>query len=75
MEQQERWPRWNRLILQGNNNQVVQEFDELIRQKKTITFGDLVLRDQALEEMGVLSLSPNAMFNRKVKNERTRTRK
>lgn len=61
----DRWARWNRLIINGKSLEVVQEFDEMIRNKERLTIGDLVIRDQALEKMDVISLSPNAIYNRK----------
>lgn len=68
----DRWLRWNELIVDGKNIEVIEEFDNMIRDKKKITIGDLVIRDQALEEMGVISLSPNAIYNRKHKNDTKR---
>ena len=59
-----RWARWNRLIIDGKSVEVVKEFDDMIRNKERLTIGDLVIRDQALEEMNVISLSPNAIYNR-----------
>jgi hypothetical protein len=61
----DRWARWNELIVNGKSIVVVQEFDEMIRNKERLTIGDLIVRDQALEEMDVISLSPNAVYNRK----------
>jgi hypothetical protein len=61
----DRWSRWNNLIIEGKNIIVVQEFDEMLKNKEKITIGDLIIRDQALEEMDVISLSPNALYNRK----------
>ena len=46
------------------NKKTGKEFDDMIRKKEMITVGDLVIRDQALEEMNVISLSPNAIYNR-----------
>lgn len=63
----ERWARWNRLIIEGKNIVVAKEFDEMIKNKEKITVGDLIIRDQALEEMKIVSLSPNAMYNRRNK--------
>lgn len=54
---------------------IVKEFDDMIRKKEMITVGDLVIRDQALEEMGIISLSPNAIHNRKNNNGKTKKRK
>ena len=54
---------------------IVKEFDDMIRKKQNITVGDLIIRDQALEEMGVISLSPNAIYNRKNNNGKTKRRK
>lgn len=68
----ERWSRWNKLIIEGKNIIVVQEFDEMIKKRERVTVGDLIVRDQALEEMGVISLSPNAMYNRKHGNDTKR---
>lgn len=75
METNERWSRWNNLIVQGRSVDVVKEFDEMIRKKQRLTIGDLIVRDQALEEMGVISLSPNAMYNRKNNNGKSKRRK
>lgn len=61
----ERWLRWNKLIIKGKNLDIIKEFDEMIINKHDIKLGDLIIRDQALEEMGVLSLSPNAEYKRK----------
>lgn len=68
----ERWARWNKLIVDGKNIEVVQEFDKMLKNKEKITVGDLIVRDQALEEMDVISLSSNATFNRKHKNDTKR---
>jgi hypothetical protein len=64
---EERWLRWDTLIAKKDYCTVVQEFDKLLASKKVV-LGDLVRRDEALELMGVVSLSPNAMFKRKEKN-------
>lgn len=64
---EERWYRWDMLIQKGDYYSVVKEFDELLLKKKVV-LGDLIKRDEALDLMGVLSLSPNAMYNKKEKN-------
>jgi hypothetical protein len=70
-----RWLRWNNLILEGKSIVVVKEFDKMISNKEFLTVGDLIVRDQALEKMGIISLSPNAIYNRKIKNAKCRKRK
>lgn len=70
----DRWARWNRLIIDGKSLEVVQEFDGMLKKKEKITVGDLIVRDQALEEMNVISLSPNAIYNRN-NNDKSKGRK
>lgn len=65
-----RWDRWNVLIMKKKYLQLIKEFDKMVHNREKVTFGDLILRDQALEFIGVASLSPNAIYNRKYGNER-----
>lgn len=74
-KKQDKWERWNKLMAEEDYIVIVKEFDDMIRKKQNITVGDLVIRDQALEEMGVISLSPNAIYNRKNNNGKTKKRK
>ena len=74
-KKQDKWERWNKLMAEEDYIVIVKEFDDIIRKKQNITVGDLVIRDQALEEMGVISLSPNAIYNRKNNNGKTKKRK
>lgn len=74
-KKQDKWERWNKLMIEEKYIVIVKEFDDMIRKKEMITIGDLVTRDQALEEMGVISLSPNAIYNRKNNNGKTKKRK
>ena len=53
-----RWFRWDMLINEKKYIQVIKEFDLLITNKKnSLTFGDLVRRDEALEFVGVISFT------------------
>jgi len=74
-KKQDKWERWNKLMIEEKYIVIIKEFDDMIRKKEMITVGDLVIRDQALEEMGVISLSPNAIYNRKNNNGKTKKRK
>jgi len=74
-KKQDKWERWNKLMIEEKYIVIVKEFDDMIRKKQNITVGDLIIRDQALEEMGVISLSPNAIYNRKNNNGKTKKRK
>jgi C-terminal processing protease CtpA/Prc len=74
-KKQDKWERWNKLMAEEDYIVIVKEFDDMIRKKQNITVGDLIIRDQALEEMGVISLSPNAIYNRKNNNGKTKRRK
>ena len=74
-KKQDKWERWNKLMIEEKYIVIIKEFDDMIREKEMITVGDLVIRDQALEEMGVISLSPNAIYNRKNNNGKTKKRK
>ena len=53
-----RWYKWDRLMINQNAHQVVQEFDEMITKGQRVVVGDIVRRDQALEMMGIGSISP-----------------
>ena len=75
MTVEERWFRWDKLINSGDYNIVVDEFDLMIKKRERIVFGDLIRRDDALELMGVISLSPNAMFKRKEEKNEFKTRR
>lgn len=61
----ERWLRWDKLLNDEKPDEVVKDFDRMLRSNKRIVVGDLVRRDQALEMMGVVSMSQNAMQLRK----------
>ena len=53
----QRWFRWNRMILDKKYIEVVKEFDHIFNHKKeSLTIGDVVIRDQALGFIGVVSL-------------------
>jgi hypothetical protein len=54
---EERWLRWDGLIIEKKYLQVAKEFDLLFLKKVNLTIGDLVRRDEALELMGVASFS------------------
>lgn len=62
----ERWLRWDKLLNNEKPDEVVKEFDGMLRNSDVIVVGDLVRRDQALEMMGVVSMSQNAIEMRKV---------
>lgn len=66
-----RWYKWDRLMIDQNAHQVVQEFDEMVKKGQQVVVGDIARRDQALEMMGVGSISP---LKRK-KNDKARKRK
>jgi hypothetical protein len=53
-----RWFRWDMLINEKKYIQVIKEFDLLIANKNnSLTFGDLVRRDEALDSIGVISFT------------------
>jgi hypothetical protein len=58
-----RWLRWDILINEGNYIQVVKEFDKMITIEEPL-IGDLIRRDDALEYLGVASLSARAIKKR-----------
>jgi hypothetical protein len=68
---QERWFRWDKLINNKEYKTVVKEFDDMLVKEEEVVVGDLIRRDDALELMGIVSLSPNAMYNRKNKDDKT----
>lgn len=53
---EERWFRWDTLINEKKYLQVAKEFDLLYAKKVYLTIGDLVRRDEALENMGIFSI-------------------
>ena len=63
----ERWFKWDTLINEGNYQQVVDEFDEMVKKRENVVLGDLIRRDDALELMGIVSLSPWAVYQRRHK--------
>jgi len=69
---EKRWFKWDKLINNKEYEVVIKEFDKMIENKEKIVIGDLTRRDDALKLMGVISLSPNAMYKRKVKNDKAR---
>lgn len=60
----QRWYRWDKLANDGKQSEIIAEFDEMLRKNQKITVGDLVRRDNALEEMGIASISANALQKR-----------
>jgi len=60
----QRWYRWDKLANDNKHDEIVKEFDEMLRKNIKVTVGDLARRDMALEEMGVMSLSKNALKKR-----------
>jgi hypothetical protein len=72
---EQRWYRWDVMINEHKYQEVVQEFDIMLKNRVNPTLGDLVRRDQALELMGVISLSPNALFQRKNNESKTASRR
>jgi|VirMetMinimDraft_7_1064189.scaffolds.fasta_scaffold09758_7 hypothetical protein len=62
---EERWFRWDVAMNEGNFEDIVREFDNMIVKQVRIVVGDMIRRDECLEELGIISLSPNAMFKRK----------
>ncbi len=69
---EERWSRWDKMMNEENYEELVLEFDKMIKNKEKLTFGDLMRRDDALESMGIISLSPNAVQKRKWQDERSK---
>lgn len=57
----ERWVRWDKLASNEKHEEIVLEFDRMLKKKEKITVGDLVRRDNALESIGVISLSPSVL--------------
>lgn len=68
-EIEKRWSRWDDMINKKKYADLVLEFDQMIENREKMTFGDLVRRDDALELMGIISLSPNAVHKRKWQSE------
>jgi len=66
---QERWLRWDKCLNNEQPEIVVEEFDKMLKNKNIIVVGDLVRRDHALEMMGVVSMSQNAIEMRKAASE------
>lgn len=56
-----RWVRWDKLASDQKHEEIVLEFDRMLKKNEKITLGDLVRRDNALESIGVISLSPNML--------------
>lgn len=54
---EERWKRWDILINEKKYIEVIKEFDSMLNKKGLLKIGDLVRRDDALELIGVSSLS------------------
>lgn len=69
-----RWFKWNKLIIDEKYSQVVEDFDKMVKDGTKISVGDVVLRDQALELMGVLSISSLSDI-KKDKNDKAGKRK
>lgn len=64
---EKRWYRWDKMMNQERYLEVIEEFDSMIAKGHTLTIGDLVRRDQSLQEINVVSLNPNNMYNKKDK--------
>lgn len=54
---EERWFRWDKMLNNGKHAEMIEEFDELFKIKRMVVVGDLVRREQALEELGVISFN------------------
>lgn len=54
---EDRWFRWDNMLNKGEHVLLLKEFDILFNKKKAILVGDLVRREQALEELGVISFN------------------
>ena len=53
----ERWVRWDRLINNKKYVQLIKEFDLLLTKKTKLTIGDLIRREEALENIGIVSFN------------------
>lgn len=65
----ERWNRWNVLMNEKKYLQIVKEFDLLLHKQANLTIGDLLIRDEALEFMGVIPFSKEKAKKEEVKHE------
>ena len=61
---EERWFRWDVMMNENKFQDVVREFDNMLVKKMRVVVGDMIRRDQCLEELGVISLSSNARVKR-----------
>ena len=62
---EQRWYRWDKMLNEERFQEVIREFDSMLRAKKEINLGDLARRDQALDAIGVLSIKPSITLKRK----------
>jgi hypothetical protein len=62
---EQRWYRWDIMLNDQKYEEVIKEFDYMLKNKQEINLGDLARRDQALESIGVLSIKPNISLKRK----------
>lgn len=65
---EERWKRWDVLIIEQKYTELVKEFDSMLTKKGSLKIGDLVRRDDALELMGVISLSREKAKKHEIRN-------
>jgi len=49
----DRWLTWDKLYNSGNYAEVVRQFDSRVENNITVTVGDVVRRNHALEALGV----------------------
>lgn len=62
---EQRWYRWDTMLNEERFQEVIREFDSMLRAKKEINLGDLARRDQALDAIGVLSIKSSITLKRK----------
>lgn len=73
-KRKKRWIRWDNLLKEKKYIQLIKEFDEMVEKREYLTIGDLIKRDEALESIGVLSISPNALEKRDYERKKRRRR-
>jgi len=50
---EDRWFKWDVMINEGKNYEVVGEFDRMVKNGDRVLIGDLIRRNQALDLVGV----------------------
>jgi hypothetical protein len=72
---EQKWYRWDKMLNDHKYEEVIKEFDSMLKNKQEVNLGDLARRDQALESIGVLSIKPNISLKRKNNEPQGTTRR